>query len=172
MSTFGLSYKLNALLECAVDQLEDIAQPVPERSFIAPGDQVAWEMAGDNDCNEALWVRVVRSWPSDSFPDKTLDITNCNRTLAIQIGLGIIRCQTGVDQFPISAEDLTQDGYRMVCDQGALFRAITCCWDEATEGAVAVDTWTPRGPQGGMFGGEWTAWIEADLDCALDVTSP
>lgn len=155
---------LEAILDCAVTELEDTGQVVPDDVFVSPG-----QVAFDNPCGQ-LWVRVISAFPSDDFPNRFQTLRNCVSGLAVQVGLGIIRCQSGTHRiekggYP-TPDEQTADALSLVCDQGALFRALACCYP-ATEGAVdiVVNEWTQFVPQGGVIGGEWTAYLRSSLWC-------
>jgi hypothetical protein len=119
---------------------------------------------------------VIRANPSTSFPEPILTLRNCHPEIAAQIGLGITRCQTGAHRlenpggFPLDSEQ-SSDSDGLVCDMGALMRALICCYP-ITENAkpLALEEWAQLEPQGGVVGGEWTAYILADLYC--EATSP
>ena len=124
----------------------------PSLVFLAPGAEVAW----DECCEGQLWIRVIRAHPVDPPPSKTFNVNGCGYRLGIQIGLGVIRCQTGLDSQDASkhptAAQLTADAVTMLRDAGALERVL--CAAE-----LIIDQWTPLGPKGGCYGGEWTAWL-------------
>lgn len=150
--------ELEALLASALGELALDGGPEVSKAFVAPGAVVAW----DTCCGGQLWVRVVKMHPVNPFPSKALDQVPCQYPLGMQIGLGLIRCQSGIgnlDQMADPSEEaLTGDARQMLCDAGALYRALVC--DEG----LLVDQWTPLGPQGGCYGGEWLAWLgEFDL---------
>ena len=153
--------QLQTLLTCAATELTAAAVPVPANVAVVHG-QVAW----DDCCEGQLWVRVVRSWPSSTFPLKDSTLRPCGTRTATQIGLGILRCATDLDTLGWASNPsmaaLTADARLGICDIGALYRALACCDDLDTR---VVDQWTPLGPQGGCFGGEWTAWLAGSLSC-------
>jgi len=162
--------RFTEILGCVVDELVDIGSPVPSHISVQPG-AVAW----DDCCDGQLWVRVVRAHPTSTFPNKTLEVRPCGLEVATQIGVGIIRCSTGLEALQW-AEDptaaaLTADAQQQVCDMGAIYRALACCLDWS-DGDVIVDQYAPLGPQGGCYGGEWLAWLDAELACPIPVGSP
>lgn len=149
---------LDQLLTCAEASLADTPAGVPGRVFINPGGLEPW----DNCCADGgqLWVRIVRSHPTNPFPLKSLSATPCPY-VATQIGIGTVRCVHTVDdrgRAP-SVEEMTSDAGTMVCDMAALYEAIVCCED------LTLDEWTPRGADGGCAGGEWLVWTDAPLVC-------
>lgn len=154
------------LLACAVTQLEAVGAPVPDRRFIAPGLEVAW----DDCCDGQLWVRIIKVHPVNPFPTKVLATVPCPYPMGANLGLGILRCGSGLGQLdqPEAAPtiaDLTGDARQMTCDMAALSAAIDCCYDRIGDGETTSDQWSPLGPGGGCYGGEWTLWIDVDLTC-------
>ena len=94
MMAITLWDRAQSILTCAVDRVDGaVDRPVPDRRFVAPGSEVAW----DDCCDGQLWVRILRVFPSTSFPSKTTAFDPCGSALAAQIGVGILRCQTGLD---------------------------------------------------------------------------
>lgn len=156
-----------ALLECAVEELDLVANPdvegAPPRVFVNPGGEVAFD-----DCCEhggQLWVRVIRAHPVSPIPTKVTREVPCQDPVGVQLGLGIIRCVhvLGDDGDAPSADVLTADARQMVCDMASLLRAIECC-DTDDEGTT-LDQWLPIPAQGGCVGGEWTFWWTPRIAC-------
>lgn len=165
-----LGVALQHILDCAEVELLDAGRTVPHRSHIAPG-LPAFDQF--DPCRDMLYVRVIHGWPSQTLPQKFLDIRTCGVPLVMQIGLGIVRCQSGVGKLDSrtvpSDDDLTGDALGLICDEGALFRALACCYpnvDGAEE--LIVDEWTQFDPSGGLVGGEITGWIVSDLTCGTN----
>jgi hypothetical protein len=123
----------------------------PEMASLVPGAQVAW----DNCCGGQLWIRVVRIHPVNPNPTKVLEERACGYPLGMQIGIGVVRCQQGVDLMDSdkhpTATQLGEDAARMLRDAGTLL-GVLC------NAGYIIDQWTPLGPLGACFGGEWTAW--------------
>lgn len=139
---------LAAILECAVDTLTD----VPQRAFVAPGQEVAW------DCDQ-VWVRVVSvepRYPTSSDSRYATSATNCGpNAWDVTIGVGTIRCVAVMDDQgrPPSSGAVTENGHEMTRDMLELMVAIQCC---ALPVPLRIGSWVPQGPEGGYAGGEWT----------------
>lgn len=159
---------LTALLDCAEDELVAAGRTAPPQVFASPGIP-----AFEDNCGQ-LWVRVIRTFPSNAPPDAVVMLAKCALPLYTEIGLGITRCQTGIHRMekrgghPLDSER-NADTEGLICDEGALYRALACCYP-AVEGSVdvLVGEWTQIEPQGGVIGGEWTAIVETDLYCEAD----
>lgn len=161
---------LSAILACAQSELEDCGLVIPPKVFVAPANP-----AFDNACGQ-LWVRPIRSGPTVDFPVVETLFARCGTELATQIGLGIIRCSSGLKALESGntppAADITADAHQATLDMGALYRALACCFPalENQTVEIAVEEWTAFEPDGGVYGGEWTAWLTSDLQC--EITSP
>lgn len=162
-----LGFALQDILACAQTELQDAGRTVPTRSHVAPG-LPAFDQF--EECPDMLYVRVVRGWPSEVLPQRFLDIRPCGTPLVMQIALGIVRCQSGIGaldsgRVPTDAQ-LTGDALGLICDQGALHRALACCYPDI-DGAedLIVDEWSQFDPAGGLIGGEWSGWLVSDLRC-------
>ena len=168
--TVRLGTALTAILDCAELELEEAGRTVPPQVFVAPG-----LAAFEDNCGQ-LWVRVIRTFPSSSPPDPIVELAHCPAPLYTEIGLGITRCQTGVHRMeqkgghPLDSEQ-TFDALGLICDEGALYRALACCLPTLEDAPdLLIGEWSQLEPQGGVVGGEWTAFIETDLFC--EPTSP
>lgn len=161
-----LGAALQEILDCAETELVAAGRSVPDDVFISPG-----LPAFDNLCGQ-LWIRVIRGYPTTDPPNQTDVVRPCGHPIYMQVGVGITRCQTGLDRMdqqkaPTPAQQ-TADALGIICDQGALYRALMCCaFDDKPH--ITNPEWTQAEPQQ-VIGGEWTAWVEADLYC--EETSP
>jgi hypothetical protein len=169
----GLYDELTAILDCIQLELIDAGRTVPVDVFIAPGLPVF-----DDTCGQ-LWVRVVRYYSSDEWPiESTPSLIKCNTDMVAEIGVGITRCQSGIASVGSgghpTAEQQSSDAAGLICDAGALLRGMVCCYIPTPNIEIVAGTWTQLEPQGGVIGGEWSAFIDADLYCEVPVveTSP
>lgn len=153
-----LTEDLEALLAAVEAEVEECG-PELALVFLNPGLDVAWDVC----CGGQLWIRVVRLHPVNPLPTKVFNTTECRYPLGVQIAVGIIRCQSGLEildtpspkpaQFEAFGTDLTNDAEQMLLDMAAIYRVLC-------DAGIMIDTWTPLGPKGGCYGGEWTAWLE------------
>lgn len=162
----GLYDELAAILDCVQLELIAAGRNVPEDVFVAPG-----LPAFDHECG-ALWIRVVRYYSSDEWPiESTPSLIKCNTDMVAEIGLGITRCQSGIAAIETgghpSPEQQSSDAAGLVCDAGALLRGMVCCYEPSPNIDIVAGAWTQLEPQGGVIGGEWSAFIDADLYCEV-----
>lgn len=163
---------LAGVLSATASRLNE-AERLPGLVHIAPGLTVAW----DNCCEGEgqLWVRVVDVVPTAGanapFPGyDTTQRGNCPALLAVQIGLGVVRCVHTIrdDGTPPTGDEMSEDGEAMLLDMGILLDTIQCDV-RALPGVLTlkIGRWTPQGPEGGCAGGEWTAFLAVDpcLEC-------
>lgn len=128
----------------------------PGRSVVAPGSIVAW----DDCCDGQLAVRVIGATPVYQSGG-----AGCLLGYDLQLGVSIIRCVSTVNdsgQAP-SPTQITADGHATARDLRELARALEC-WRPEDSGVMAhrLGQWTPRGPDGGCAGGEWTLTLRTD----------
>lgn len=161
---------MQTLLEAGKQALIDAGRPVTLAS-LAPGATVAWDNCEDNGISEGqLWVRIVTAFPTmgqssrggrnSPFPAADTEQLCGINFLAVQFGLGVVRCVATVNDDGVtpSGDQMTADALGMTQDAAALLRAIECLVP-AQRGAKNVLSWTPQGPQGGCAGGEWTFYM-------------
>jgi hypothetical protein len=160
----GLYDELAAILDCVQVELLDAGRPVPAEIYVSPG-----LPAFDHQCGE-LWARVVRYFAADEWPiESTPSLIRCNTDMVAEIGVGITRCQSGISSVGAgghpSPEQLSEDAAGLICDAGALLRGMVCCYAPSVNIDLVAGSWTQLEPQGGTIGGEWSAFIDADLYC-------
>ncbi len=148
----SLTDDLTTLLAAVKAEVEECG-PELSLAFLNPGLDVAWDVC----CGGQLWIRVVRLHPVNPLPTKAFPVSACDYPLGTQIAIGVIRCQTGLEAldqgtFPTESQ-MTGDADQMLLDMAAIYRVL--CGQK-----IMIDTWTPLGPKGGCYGGEWTAWLE------------
>ena len=138
------------LLAEAVGELN----PAPARAVIAPGALVAW----DDCCDGYAWARLV------TVTAPTTPVQSQGPTLwIIQVALGVLRCAASLDDSgntPTAAQ-VTADGVQGLADMEALARAFRCSGLQP----LMMGSWTPTGPAGACFGGEWTATLRVPVEC-------
>jgi len=149
------------LTELLADIEEEVEKCGPSLAlvFVNPGAEVAWDVC----CGGQLWIRLTRQHPVNPLPSKAYsESSECSYLLGLQIAVGVIRCQTGLEildipepspaQYVAFEGQLTADAEQMLLDMSAIYRVLCAA-------GIMVDQWTPLGPKGGCYGGEWTAWL-------------
>ena len=157
---------INALIVVLRDAF-DPAGPCPMDSKVAPAVRF---FAGDMEPPEAwnahtrsagcdaplLWVRVVKRYRSERFPDPTIVMDNCKTMRVIALEIGIARCTVvdanpSWDDFAVEAEQSLDDSRRV---EKALCALVDALKLDHRAGYEAI---LPFGPEGGILG--WTAQI-------------
>lgn len=138
------------------------ADALPGLVFLAPGRTVAWDNCCDDDTGGGqLYLRVIRVYPSSSFP-RVDDIGACGAGMvAAQLAIGTVRCAHSIDsegEAP-TAEEMTGDLLNELDDMVLLYEALSKTEDVPGVIRAALGTWQPTGVQGGCAGGEWTFTI-------------
>jgi hypothetical protein len=128
---------------------------------VFPGAQ-PYDQMGDGTAGQA-WVRVVRVYPSNAFPQIEQDPRrSCASGLAVEMELGVLRCapmpaDSGRVPPTMSAQ---WDATRLqMADMAAMQRAVQCCYTESD--LVMLGNYTPTGPAGGVVGGTWQVFVSA-----------
>lgn len=146
--------------------LELAASDLPELCFcgLQAGSTATDEM-GDGSMGQA-WVRVVRIYPSASFPAPVSNTASaasarsCDVGLAAEVEVGVMRCAPppSDDGTVPPTEDEWWEATRLqMADMAAMHRAIRCCASKSDH--VELGTYTPSGPAGGVVGGTWQAFL-------------
>ena len=153
-TTIDLNHWLDTYLAVAVAALD----PVPGKTFIQPGGEVAWDQC---DCDGQAWSRLVGVTPvitqikANGFP--------CGiQAWDLQLAVGVLRCvHTVTDRgtFPTGPQ-INTDGLRFGTDAANLLQAVTCA--PSTRQVLGV---VPLGPLGGCAGSEVLFQVRANA-CA------
>lgn len=121
---------------------------------IFPGDNAPWLYR-----EGMAWVRLTGGFPTISFPQQATAADSCGAFLGAELEVGVLHCaptfSAGGD--PPSQTDWFEASRLQVATMRAIQQAIVCCNVEYK----AIGTYTPLGPQGGLFGGSWTMSIGA-----------
>lgn len=102
-------------------------------------------------CSQA-WVRVSAVTPLAE--ESWAGPGGCAMALRLNIEVGVSRCldiPEGAEAYP--EEEIFLSAFQSARDMNAILCAAMGCevWDRLEAGA-----WTPVGPMGGFYGGEWT----------------
>lgn len=120
--------------------------PAPGKTFVQPGEEVAWDQC---DCNGQAWSRLVRAEPI--YGTAKANGIPCVVRWDVQMAVGVLRCVSGpTDKGTLpKGETITAEGHQFAADIAALMQAIEC--DGYTYRLLEA---VPLGPQGGCAGSE------------------
>lgn len=152
-----------ALVECLRKELKAAGGPglcdigVVQGLFppldVSCGDE---DDAYETHCGGRGWVRLRRTFPSDTLPAQATDATFAV-ALAVEIEVGVARC---VHVFgdpqgnPPTPEDALADTQLVLSDMAAMYRALRCCFG-TDDREFIIGGYEPIGG-GGVGGGTWT----------------
>jgi hypothetical protein len=151
----------SAMLTCVCEALTEMGQGPTCWCGLWPGAEVAWDYCGecsdDGKCGMA-YIRQDIAFPYSSFPFADSD-TSCKRPIAYRFEIGVIRCMPVMNEegeLP-SVDEVMATTLGMMADQHALLCAIREC---KGTGLVAIEGWTPFGPESGCVGGAWAIYVD------------
>jgi hypothetical protein len=158
-STERLLDALVATMGCVGEALEDICS----YSVTIGETYVPFDPDEDDECEEGealcsqAWVRVMNVVPilkEDSFAGES-----CSTVLQLGLEIGVLRC-FGIEEEgeAPTATDVLAASMQAMVDMKAIYCAMNGCetgWDDIESG-----TWSPMGPLGGQYGGQWTFTVE------------
>lgn len=123
-----------------------------------PGEAAPLDYA---ECGGMLWVRLITSYETASFPAPNNDPGLCNQTtLAYQLEVAVMRPAPIPDDFTGGFVDLPDDAehtastHHQMDDMEAMHEALRKARKDIEQ--VAIGSYTPVGPVGGTVGGSWT----------------
>lgn len=121
---------------------------------IFPGDLAPWFYR-----QGMAWVRMTDTFPTTSFPQQATPASSCASFLAAELEVGVLHCAPtfGPDKIPPSQEEQFEAARLQLATMRAIQQAIVCCDIEYK----ALGSYTPAGPQGGLYGGSWTMTVGA-----------
>lgn len=134
------------------------------------GDQLpleAWDAhTNDDSCGCAapfLWVRLMRRYRSESFPQPTIQEGHCSlaRVIAVEAGVGrcaAIEMPTSWEAYAQQAEISMDDSWRL---ESALCRAGQLSNQKECAIRTSADAITPYGPEGGVLA--WRGVLYAEI---------
>lgn len=151
---------LNALIEftgCIGGGFDDVCSYslIPGEGYI-PFEPDEDEDCEDEDCSQ-VWVRVVSANPT---PQNTegWDGQQCGFTMDVNLEVGILRCMEVVEKGKApSASAMLGYAMQAMEDSDAIMCAALGC-----DVGISLDIgqWTPLGPLGGEYGGQWTMTLQ------------
>jgi hypothetical protein len=102
------------------------------------------------------WVGLLNVFPSKTFPSPAVDLNTCIAPIAANVTVGVLRCYQVRTSGETEAELRDYLDVQMA-DMAAMRRAIVCCANDGF--AISLGTYSPVGPEGGIYGGAWTLVI-------------
>lgn len=126
------------------------------------GDDI-YDLSGvGGDCEDACgqaWVRVTDSFMASTLGVQDVDGGNCGLEMNVVVEVGVLRCLRIPEKGEANtAEEMVAAFEQQQSDMLAIRRALLCC-DSIDSQDVILGTFAPIGPQGGLYGGVWTAII-------------
>lgn len=143
----------------------------PGETFCArtllPGAAVFAEyLATENQCTGMLWVRLASANLTANFPNADVRAGQCNYSLATPLEVGVLRQAPKIQvtmnrplMLPTNAQQ-TEATHLQIEDMEAMRRAIFRTvrgYDD-----YLLGSYTPVGPEEGIFGGSWTVTVGVD----------
>lgn len=131
---------------CVCETLEARGLAADCKCILAPGAAFppSFPAAGKG----VAWVGIETIAPMED--------TFCSGALVVGLNVGVLRCMPVTRDDP-SAAQYAEYMAQALADMQALRKALLCCDHEVED--VALGTWTPYGPEGGVYGGFWTATV-------------
>lgn len=153
---------LVALAGCVETQLKS-ANLVTCFGGVVSGDGVDMSEIGES--GAMWWVRLANLTVTAPGGEGN-GTPACKPVFLANVGVGYATCYPiNEDGRAMSEEQQLASSDLVHAAMMALYRAMACCDWYATGsgiGRIAVVTWTPSGPNGGVLGGEWLLQIEID----------
>lgn len=116
------------------------------------------------------WVRLVRYYPTDVFPQETETWNPCGPAgWAVVLELGALRCAPFGDAGQVPTDEEWQQAVlQQMRDAAAMRKAVDCCFGQMVESETLMTApWEERPPEGLCMGGtqQVTVLVDACNDC-------
>lgn len=145
---------------------DDTVQP-PCAAYAVSGAAAAIDRGIDAEsgCCGQLWVRIVSSVPSRSFPEPDAGPHTDELAWAVTLEVGIARPAPVVREVDGQAvlppvEEEEESASVLAIDAAILREALLNRYADAEDVGIVLGAWTPFGPDGGVVGGVITATIQ------------
>jgi hypothetical protein len=157
---------LTQLTECLCAELEASGLAAACRCLLVPGVGPTLdfcEQGCDGGCPGEAWVRLVRAYPSSSFPNQD-PLASCISLLAFDIEVGVGRClPMGDDRGnPPDSQAIFETARLQLADMSAMYRAIMCCV-AGTEIEHVLGNFDPSFGAGGCLVSTWTLAVRQEF---------
>ena len=138
------------LLQAILNAVQAGLSPTPERAFVQPGTEVAW----DDCCSGQLALRLISWEPITSGPAMSSPCAPAG--WRAQLGISLIRCVASLSDSgdAPTPDHLTADAIDILTDASQMEQLLTCTVSGLVDRLTLVN-YIPSGPQGGCAGGEW-----------------
>lgn len=160
------------LLSCFDVALHEGPNPPADEHICLRVGEVPFSVGLSEDlcCSGFAWVRVLRIFPSVSFPQQDSSPNNCQRSsYAVEFEMGAVRCLPFGDvQAGASCAEWTSVFLQVDEDAASMRRAVCCLFDMIDAGMtnavqIVKGDWTPIDGQGMCIGG--TMRVTVQIDC-------
>lgn len=158
------------LLDCFRVYLLEQANP-PGKITLRSGEVAALVSVNEDECRCGLaWVRIVRFFPTDTFPTEKEDWSPCGPAgWALELELGALRCAPVGDASTLpTSEDWSAAILQQMQDALAMRKAVDCCFGTyVVSETLMTAPWEERPPEGMCMGGTQrvTVLVDACNDC-------
>lgn len=157
-----LSTSLEGLAACLCAELQAMAAPFVCFCGVIIGEDT-YDLSGIGDCEDnacgQAWIRVTQAYMASDLGEQDVDGNNCSLELNVDLDIGILRCLEVPEKGEANTPEELLAAFRQQNeDMLAIRRAVLCC-DAIDTRDVILGLWTPQGPQGGIYGGIWTATL-------------
>lgn len=150
---------LTELTDCLCTEMAASGLTVTCRCLLVPGVGPALDFcdAGcDGGCPGEGWTRLVRAFPSTSFPTQEGAAT-CFTRLAYELEVGVARCLPSGDRQgqPPDPQAIFETARLQLADMAAMRRAIQCCFGSVQDRDYALGAFEPTFGNGGCLISTW-----------------
>jgi hypothetical protein len=151
---------LTGLTDCLCTELVTAGLPPTCICSPMPGEGIATDYVSPE--QGMAWVRVASVYPSGTFPAQDQGASGCLMPMAVQLEVGVLYCAPvteGRSNTPPGLGAMFDATRLQMAAMAAMLRAIECCLGGASTKGVALGTYTPAGPDGGVVGGSWQVTV-------------
>jgi hypothetical protein len=156
------------LLSCLDLALQSGPNPPPDGNICLRVGTVSYDIGRAQDlcCEGFAWVRIVRVYPSERFPNQDREPHECSQSArAVEFEMGVVRCLPFGDADAGPSCDQWAEVFLQVEEDRASMARALCCFGDGLEAwqQFLENEWVPIDGQGGCIGG--TTALVAQIDC-------
>lgn len=159
------------LLDCFKIYLLEQEDAAPQKIMMRSGEVTALISVTEDECRCGLaWVRIVRFYPTDTFPAESETWSPCGPAgWAVVLEMGVLRCAPVGDAATLPTDEEWRNAIHLqMMDAAAMRKAVDCCFGLQIESETLVlGSWEERPPEGACMGGtqQITVLVDACNDC-------